>query len=556
MALAIGLVAGGLITAVFHRAGETVAYLDRQADVRVTDAGGREVSVPPDRALRRGQRVHVGARPANVSLAGGGNIYLRPQARLSLTGGGVEARLDAGVAIVDTTTVVRQVRIDTAAGRIVLTAARVELRASVSLPSGPGGGPAFAYLHVEGGSVRLESARGSLTLESEEGGLLVAGRPPVRRPDLDAAAALTPLWPPQVASEPPPPPSPMAATASSVVVPVAVPVAVTEGSITGVVEMDGFPPREATRTASCAAAGAPPWAVAAGRVAGVYVHITSTVPSPSPPAPLPAQASQWGCAVLPRVMAVLVGRQVALQSSDGAAHGARITQGPQVVFETRLGPGAAPAVWTPSREGMYMVRCDVHPEAAGVVAVSAHPFFAVTGSDGSFVIPQVSAGRHTVTAWHELGGEKSAEVTVSPGRVAEVRFRYAGDPLVAAVAAPDPAAPMLPPPQPDPAPPIRSGITECEIAVAGTSPVARACAEGGVERATGLMKQIVATARQRGERVRCQGCHQRVSRALLAGAREELDHLLAGPQIVTYVVRPPLLTRAAGTRWRGGGRNR
>jgi hypothetical protein len=554
-ALIIGLGGGGLLTGLLRRAGEVVGYLDLASGAQVVSARGAMAPLPRDGALRRGQRVQAVARPARVSLAGGGTITLQPQARLTLSSPAA-ARLDGGVAIIDTTTVVREIRIETAAGRLVLTAAKVDLRASVSLPATATAGPAFAYLHVESGSARLETSRGTLTVEEEEGALMVAGRAPVRRPDPDGSAGLSLSWPAPVVEPPPPPPEPEPVFGAGLVVPIAVPVAA-EGSITGTVELEGPPPAEGSRTVACATAGPPAWDVAAGRVAGVYVHISSAVTA-SPRLSLPAaQVAQRGCAVVPRVLAVLEGQRVMLEAGDGAGHGARITHGGQIVFEARLGLGGQPAFWTAGHEGFYGMRCDLHPEAMGTVAVSPHPYFAVTGSDGTFVIGQVPPGRHTLTAWHERGGEKSVEVTVVPGRPASVRFRYGGEPVVSpvvaaiapvsaaevAVPAPGLVAVAAPSPEPPP-PPVRPGITECEFALTGTSPVVRACAEGGVERAAGLMKQIVATARDRGERVRCQSCHHRVSQEPLPGAREQLDRLLAGPPIV-YIARPmPLPARA------------
>jgi hypothetical protein len=54
----------------------------------------------------------------------------------------------------------------------------------------------------------------------------------------------------------------------------------------------------------------------------------------------------------------------------------------------------------------------------GYVAVTDHPFFAVTGDDGSFTIPNVPAGTYTVEAWHERFGSTTAEVTVSKDKPA------------------------------------------------------------------------------------------------------------------------------------------
>jgi hypothetical protein len=563
-ALAVGLGAGMLVTTLRHRTAQPVAYLDRGASAQVADRWGQAVSVPGDGGLRGGQTVRAGAGATRITLAHGGSLDLAPHARLALTAGGT-ARLEAGVAIVDTTRVMREVRIETPAGQVVLTTARVELRAGLVLPSAePGRAPAIAYLQVEEGFVRLESGGRSMSLEAGEAALALAGRPPLRRPDTDQTAGL--IWPPAVAGEDATPP-PLAPPPSTVAVPVPVPVplAARGGSISGVVEMEGTPAPADTRGPACAAGGAPPWSVAGGRVAGAYVYLSSVLPGIPMPPPPPIEASQQGCAVMPRILAVLVGQQVTLAASDGAAHEVRVTHDAEVVATSRLGPDGLAAAWTPSREGVFALRCQLHPEAVGVVAVSSHPFFAVTGSDGRFVIPNVPAGHHTLTAWHERGGEKSLEVVVSTGHASEVLFRYAGDPglavapvagapaagtaTMAALTLASPAAEPIPPT----APPIPAEIAGCQIAVAGSSPVARACSEGGVARAAELMKQIVNAARARGVRVRCHSCHTDLdTHALAPAARERLDSLLAAPSVVTTFVSGPRLARP--TAFRRGGR--
>ncbi len=70
--------------------------------------------------------------------------------------------------------------------------------------------------------------------------------------------------------------------------------------------------------------------------------------------------------------------------------------------------------------------CDVHPWERGFVVVTAHPFFAVSGADGSFIIEKVPAGEYTVEAWHAHYGLKTARVKVEESKSAEVSFSYDG----------------------------------------------------------------------------------------------------------------------------------
>ena len=47
------------------------------------------------------------------------------------------------------------------------------------------------------------------------------------------------------------------------------------------------------------------------------------------------------------------------------------------------------------------VACDIHPWMHGHVMIFDHPFFAVTGPDGSFEIKGVPAGDQNVVVWQE-----------------------------------------------------------------------------------------------------------------------------------------------------------
>jgi hypothetical protein len=48
----------------------------------------------------------------------------------------------------------------------------------------------------------------------------------------------------------------------------------------------------------------------------------------------------------------------------------------------------------------------------------------------------------------------------------------------------------------------------CKIATKGDSPTAKACASGGRDAATKLMKDMVKQAKAKGEKFTCDGCHK------------------------------------------------
>jgi hypothetical protein len=76
--------------------------------------------------------------------------------------------------------------------------------------------------------------------------------------------------------------------------------------------------------------------------------------------------------------------------------------------------------------GVIKFTCDVHPWMRGFVVVTDHPFFAMSGADGSFTIEKVPAGKYKLEAWHAFYGLKTAEVEVADGKTVEATFTYDG----------------------------------------------------------------------------------------------------------------------------------
>jgi uncharacterized protein (DUF2141 family) len=58
---------------------------------------------------------------------------------------------------------------------------------------------------------------------------------------------------------------------------------------------------------------------------------------------------------------------------------------------------------------------------AGVVD---HPFYSVSGDEGSFSINGLPAGSYVVEAWHEEYGTATQNVTVADGEAASLDFSF------------------------------------------------------------------------------------------------------------------------------------
>jgi hypothetical protein len=134
---------------------------------------------------------------------------------------------------------------------------------------------------------------------------------------------------------------------------------------------------------------------------------------------------QVGCHYVPHVIGAVTGQPVAFKNSDGLAHNVKAQPTANRPFNISQPNNMTSA---PQRfaaaEIMIPVQCDVHGWMEMYVGVVAHPYFAVSGDDGSFTIGNVPPGTYTLEAWHEKYGLKTGQVTVDPNGTATVTFAY------------------------------------------------------------------------------------------------------------------------------------
>ena len=73
---------------------------------------------------------------------------------------------------------------------------------------------------------------------------------------------------------------------------------------------------------------------------------------------------------------------------------------------------------------MVKLACDVHNWMNGWLVVQAHPYYALTGADGSFKIDNVPAGTYEIEYWHEKLGEQEIAVAVKGGKADRADFVF------------------------------------------------------------------------------------------------------------------------------------
>ncbi|MEP7122058.1 MAG: carboxypeptidase regulatory-like domain-containing protein [Byssovorax sp.] len=164
-----------------------------------------------------------------------------------------------------------------------------------------------------------------------------------------------------------------------------------------------------------------------GKLQETFVRLANDSVKGEYPAPAKhAEIDQNDCMYAPRIQGVIAGQEIDIKNQDGTLHNVHTFKGTETWFN-QAQPKGSPEI-SKELEDTKVVKftCDVHPWMRGFVVVSSHPFFAVTGKDGSFTIDKVPAGKYDIEAWHPHYGLKKATVEVADGKSADVTFAYDG----------------------------------------------------------------------------------------------------------------------------------
>lgn len=159
----------------------------------------------------------------------------------------------------------------------------------------------------------------------------------------------------------------------------------------------------------------------------VFVRVVKGLPA-GKTYPKPATAvvmDQEGCRYKPHVIGIMMGQDFKVKNSDGILHNVHALPKVNKPFNMAMPANRTEAIeHFEKEEGIFQIKCDVHPWMNAYIAVSSNPFFAVTGKDGKFTIPGLDAGTYEVEAWHEKLGTQKATVTVGASDTKSANFKF------------------------------------------------------------------------------------------------------------------------------------
>ncbi len=160
----------------------------------------------------------------------------------------------------------------------------------------------------------------------------------------------------------------------------------------------------------------------------VVVYISAGVPDNSSAPALPVTFDQYNCHYTTHVLALHAGQEIKISNSDPFSHNIHPLAKINREWNRIQPPGTPPFSYSYENEEFIPVKCNIHPWMQGYFVVLKTSHFAVTHEDGKFRLPDLPAGKYTVTAWHESLGTQSKEIAVTGGESLSLDFTFIAKP--------------------------------------------------------------------------------------------------------------------------------
>lgn len=166
-----------------------------------------------------------------------------------------------------------------------------------------------------------------------------------------------------------------------------------------------------------------------GGLANAFVYLKAGLEGKQFAPPVtPATIDQNGCWFQPRVLGIQTGQPLRVTNSDPVTHNIHPLAQVNREWNHSQSSGDPPLSRRfTQREIMIRVKCNIHRWMRAFIGVVDHPYFAVTGPNGEFELPQIPPGTYTLAAWHETLGEQEQVITVGPSAKVRVAVTFKGE---------------------------------------------------------------------------------------------------------------------------------
>ncbi|HTY57399.1 MAG TPA: carboxypeptidase regulatory-like domain-containing protein, partial [Bacteroidota bacterium] len=123
--------------------------------------------------------------------------------------------------------------------------------------------------------------------------------------------------------------------------------------------------------------------------------------------------NQQGCQYSPHVLGIQTGQELEIVNSDPTLHNVHSLSKENAQFNVAQPIKGMKLTKKFDKPEVFKVKCEVHTWMGAYIGVFNHPYFAVTGDDGSFRLKNLPAGDYTIEAWHEKYGTQTMKVKVA-----------------------------------------------------------------------------------------------------------------------------------------------
>lgn len=164
-----------------------------------------------------------------------------------------------------------------------------------------------------------------------------------------------------------------------------------------------------------------------GTLKNVFVYVKEGLAEKTFDSPKePVHFDQKGCQYSPKVFGIQVGQPLEILNSDSTLHNVHALPSNSPQFNLGMPIKGMKLKKTFAKpETMVKIKCEVHPWMGAYAGVLEHPFFGVTGDDGSFNIKDLPPGDYVIESWHEKYGAQTQNVNIaSESDEKELSFQY------------------------------------------------------------------------------------------------------------------------------------
>jgi len=209
------------------------------------------------------------------------------------------------------------------------------------------------------------------------------------------------------------------------------------GTVSGKVTYEGTPARmkpiDMSKEPSCAKMYTTPPLVetvvtgSGNSLQDVVVYISAGAPDDAAPSNA-AVFTQKGCRYIPHVLAFQVNQELKINNDDQTSHNIHPLAKVNHEWNKSQPPGTPPLSEKFAQPEFVPVKCNVHPWMHGTFAVLKNSHYAISSNDGGFTLPNLPAGKYTVTAWHESYGTQTQDLTIAGSEKKSVNFVFKAKP--------------------------------------------------------------------------------------------------------------------------------